>query len=127
MGGKKKKKEEEKRKGKKPDTIDVDALLKSGTKKSVTTKTMDAMTSLEKTAILGSTEKTLLKQAKKGLRQEAMKVCCPIIVVQFGFPNLTNNYFFTRQNIASWSSKHSWPILQALGFLSVIWSIDLWK
>jgi hypothetical protein len=108
-----KKKEEDTRKGKKAVIIDVDALLKSASKKSVTTKTMDAMTSLEKTAILGSAEKTLLKQAKKGLRLEAMKVCCYILVVQFVFPNLTNNFFFTRQNIASWSLKHSWPILQA--------------
>jgi hypothetical protein len=35
---------------------------------------MEAMTTIEKTAILGSAEKTLLKQAKKGFRQEAMKV-----------------------------------------------------
>ncbi len=52
----------------------MNALLKPTSKKSVTAKTMEAMTTIEKTAILGSAEKTLLKQAKKGFRQEAMKV-----------------------------------------------------
>jgi hypothetical protein len=35
---------------------------------------MDAMTANEKNAMLGTAEKTLMKQAKKGFRQEAMKV-----------------------------------------------------
>ena len=54
--------------------IDVEALLKSGNKNSVTNRTMAAMTSDEQTKIIGTAEKSLLKQAKKGLRVEAMKV-----------------------------------------------------
>ena len=56
-------------------------MLKSASKKSVTTKTMDAMTSLEKASILDSAEKTLMKQAKKGLRVEALKVCLNFVAM----------------------------------------------
>jgi hypothetical protein len=61
-------------KNKKASAIDVEALLKSGNKNSVTNRTMAAMTSDEQTKIIGTAEKSLLKQAKKGLRVEAMKV-----------------------------------------------------
>jgi hypothetical protein len=37
------------------------------------------MTPEQQTAIIGSAEKTLMKQAKKGLRVEAMKVLCYIL------------------------------------------------
>jgi hypothetical protein len=52
----------------------VDALFKSGDKNSVTNKTLSDMTPEQQTAIVGSVEKILMKQAKKGLRVEAMKV-----------------------------------------------------
>ncbi len=78
-GGKQKTKEEDAINGKKPVIIDVDALLKSTSKTSVTAKTIDAMTANEKNAMLGSAEKKLMKEAKKGFRQEAMKVHCVVV------------------------------------------------
>jgi hypothetical protein len=76
---KKNTKEEDAINGKKPVIIDVDALLKTTSKTSVTAKTMDAMTANEKNAMLGSAEKKLMKEAKKGFRQEAMKVHCVVV------------------------------------------------
>ncbi len=58
----------------KPMVINVEELFKSGNKKSVTNKTIESMTPDEKKEILGSAEKSLVKQAKKGLRVQAMKV-----------------------------------------------------
>jgi hypothetical protein len=86
-GGNKNKKEEDSLTVKKATVIDVDALLKSSSKKSVTTKTMQSMTALEQTEILGSAGKTLLKQAQKGLRVEAMKVACHKLVIVVLFLN----------------------------------------
>ena len=54
--------------------INVEALLQSGDKNSVTNKTIRAMTPEEKTEILDSAGKSLLVQAKKGMRVQAMKV-----------------------------------------------------
>ena len=54
--------------------IDVEALLLSGGKNSVTTKTIDAMTPDEKNDMIGTAGKTLLKVAKKGIRVQAMTV-----------------------------------------------------
>jgi hypothetical protein len=59
---------------KKDPAIDVEALLLSGGKNSVTTKTMDAMAPDEKNDMIGSAGKVLLKQAKKGMRVQAMTV-----------------------------------------------------
>jgi hypothetical protein len=56
--------------------INVEALLHSGDKNSVTNKTIRAMTPEEKTEILDSAGKSLLVQAKKGMRVQAMKVSC---------------------------------------------------
>ncbi len=55
-----------------------EGLVKSGDKNSVTNKTLAAMTPEQQTAIIGSAEKSLMRQAKKGLRVEAMKVLCPL-------------------------------------------------
>ncbi len=54
--------------------IDVEALLNSGARNSVTNKTIKAMTPEEKTEILDTAGKSLLLQAKKGMRVQAMKV-----------------------------------------------------
>jgi hypothetical protein len=58
----------------KESVIDVEAIILSGGKNSVTTKTVDALTPDEKMEMLGSAGKTLMLQAKKGLRLQAMKV-----------------------------------------------------
>ncbi len=58
----------------KAQVIDVEALLHSGAKNSVTNKTIKAMTPKEKTEILDTAGKSLLVQAKKGMRVQAMKV-----------------------------------------------------
>ncbi len=63
------------RKNKKPSAIDVQALLHSGSNKSLKNRTMAAMTTEEQAKIIRSAEKALMKEAKKGLRKEAMKVC----------------------------------------------------
>ena len=55
--------------------VDVQALINSGGKKSVTNRTIAAMSTEEQATIIGTAEKTIIKEAKKGLRKEAMKVC----------------------------------------------------
>jgi hypothetical protein len=62
------------RKKKHAPVIDVEAIILSGGKKSVTNKTVEAMTPHEKLEIIGSAGKSLMVQAKKGLRKEAMTV-----------------------------------------------------
>ncbi len=89
-GGKKTSKEEDTTKTIKKtnaSAIDVQALLKSGNKKSGTNRTMAAMTAEEQTEIIGTAEKSLMKQAKKGLRVEAMKVipCSLTFVLSFNY------------------------------------------
>jgi hypothetical protein len=74
MGGKKKQKEEDSQSGKRSVIIDVDALLKSGSKQSVTNKTLALMTPEEKSDIPGSAEKSFMKQAKRGMWETAIKV-----------------------------------------------------
>jgi hypothetical protein len=78
-GGKQNQKEEDDTNGKQPVIIDVDALFQSSSKKSVTAKTMASMTEVEKKEIIGTAWKSLLKQAKKGFRAEAMKVCSCVV------------------------------------------------
>ncbi len=56
--------------------IDVEVLLHSGAKNSVTNKNIEAMTPEEKTEILDTAGKSLLVQAKKRMRVQAMKVQC---------------------------------------------------
>jgi hypothetical protein len=71
-GGRNKRKEEEttnESKSKHPMAINVEAILKSGSKTSVTNKTIAAMTSAEQQNVIGTAGKTLMKQAKKGLRK----------------------------------------------------------
>jgi hypothetical protein len=55
--------------------VDVQALIKSGGKQSVTNRTIASMSTEEQATIIGTAEKTIIKEAKKGLRKEAMKVC----------------------------------------------------
>jgi hypothetical protein len=52
--------------------IDVEALLSMGTKSSVTAKTLASMTKEQNDSIMGTAEKELLVQARKGLRDETM-------------------------------------------------------
>jgi hypothetical protein len=59
---------------KKEQIIDVEAILLSGGKKSVTNRTMDAMTPEEKKEMMGTAGKSLLLQAKKGICVQAMTV-----------------------------------------------------
>ena len=54
--------------------IDVEAILMSGDKNSVTTKTIMAMTPEEKKEMVGKAGKSLLVQAKKGMRVQALTV-----------------------------------------------------
>jgi hypothetical protein len=54
--------------------IDVEAILLSGAKNSVTTKTIEAMTPDEKKELVGTAGKSLMLQAKKGMRVQAMTV-----------------------------------------------------
>ncbi len=60
----------------KAQVINVKALLNSGDKNSVTNMIIRAMTPDEKTEILDTAGKSLLVQAKKGMRVQAMKVQC---------------------------------------------------
>ena len=55
--------------------VDVQALIQSGGKQSVTSRTIASMSTEEQASIIGTAEKTIIKEAKKGLRKEAMKVC----------------------------------------------------
>ncbi len=48
-------------------------------KKSVTAKTMESMTEVEKKGIIRNAGKSLLKQAKKGFQAETMKVCSCVL------------------------------------------------
>ena len=80
-GGNKSRKEEDvtaepknKRGKAKSTVIDVEALYKSGNKNSVMHKTIEGLTAAQKDDVLGSAEKKLVTIAKKGLRQQAMKV-----------------------------------------------------
>jgi hypothetical protein len=54
--------------------IDVEAILLSGAKSSVTTKTIEGLTPEEKKEMMGSAGKSLLTQAKKGMRVQALAV-----------------------------------------------------
>jgi hypothetical protein len=63
------------RNNKKASAVDIQALIHSGSTKSVTNRTIAAMTTEEQATIIGSAEKIIMKEAKKGLRKEAMKVC----------------------------------------------------
>jgi hypothetical protein len=54
--------------------IDVEAILMSGAKNSVTTKTIMGMTPEEKKEMVGTAGKSLLVQAKKRMRVQAMTV-----------------------------------------------------
>ena len=77
MGENNKSKEEDKpkrRNNTKASAVDIQALINSGGKKSVTNQTIASMTTEEQATIIGTAEKTILKEAKKGLRKEAMKV-----------------------------------------------------
>ncbi len=59
--------------------IDVEALFSMGSKTSVTAKNMAAMTSQQSSEMMDTAGKALLIQARKGLRDETMKVihsCC---------------------------------------------------
>jgi hypothetical protein len=56
--------------------IDVEALISSGNKNSVTTKTMEAMSVDQRKDVIGTAEKTLVTIAKKLFRTQAMKVLC---------------------------------------------------
>ncbi len=81
--------------------IDVEALLKSGDKNSVISKTIAAMTPEQQTEILGSVEKTLIQQDKKGLQVQAMKVCdyghsLTMIVQCLDIQFLTSHIFFAQ-------------------------------
>jgi hypothetical protein len=85
MWGKTKSKEEDKpktRNNKKASAVDIQALIHFGSKKSVTNRTIAGMTTEEQaTTIIGSAEKTIMKEAKKGLRKEAMKVCSSMSLI----------------------------------------------
>jgi hypothetical protein len=54
--------------------FDVEALMETGAKGSMTSKTIAAMTPAQKSDIIDTAHKSLLRVAKKGLRVEAMKV-----------------------------------------------------
>ncbi len=69
-----KEKKETPKRTRKPAVIDVEAILLSGAKNSVTTKTIEALTPEEKKEMMGSAGKSLLTQAKKGMRVQAMTV-----------------------------------------------------
>jgi hypothetical protein len=69
-----KEKKETPKRTRKPPVIDVEAILLSGAKNSVTTKTIEAVTPEEKKEMMGSAGKSLLTQAKKGMRVQAMTV-----------------------------------------------------
>jgi hypothetical protein len=75
-GGKPKVKEETPKRTQKVPIIDVEAILRSGGKNSVTTKTIERMTPDEKNEMIGTAGKSLLTQAKKGIRVQAMTVSC---------------------------------------------------
>ncbi len=60
--------------GKETKAIDVEKILSMGSKTSVQTKTMALMTEDQNNSIIGTAEKSLLAQARKGLRDETMKV-----------------------------------------------------
>jgi hypothetical protein len=69
-----KEKKETPKRTRKPAVIDVEAILLSGAKNSVTSKTIEALTPEEKKEMMGSAGKSLLTQAKKGMRVQAMTV-----------------------------------------------------
>jgi hypothetical protein len=69
-----KEKKETPKRTRKPAVIDVEAILLSGAKNSVTTKTIEALTPEEKKELMGNAGKSLLTQAKKGMRVQAMTV-----------------------------------------------------
>ncbi len=54
--------------------IDVDAILKSGSKGNVTNQTVALMTEEEAESLTTTAGVTMLKEAKKGLRVQAFKV-----------------------------------------------------
>jgi hypothetical protein len=83
--------------------ISVEALFSMGSKTSVTAKTMAAMTSQQNSDIMDTAGKALLIQARKGLRDETMKVvysCCTFL----SFSNCEWSFTLLpiRQNTAKW-------------------------
>ncbi len=62
------------KKTKKVPVIDFEAILLFGWGNSVTNKTVEALTPDEKLEMIGSAGKSLMLQAKKGMRVQAMKV-----------------------------------------------------
>jgi hypothetical protein len=56
------------------DVIDVDAILQSGSKENITNKTVALLDDKQAEALTATAGRSILKQAKKGLRVEAFKV-----------------------------------------------------
>ncbi len=76
--------------------IDVDAILKLGSKDNITNKTVALMTPEEASVLSTTAGKSILKEAKKGLRVQAFKVHL-IFVTQFNVP-IINTCCRNRQN-----------------------------
>jgi hypothetical protein len=74
MGRKKSKEAELNGRKQKHTGIDVDAILKSGSKGNVTNQTVALMTPAEAESLTTTAGLTMLKEAKKGLRVQAFKV-----------------------------------------------------
>ncbi len=58
----------------KKNVIDVDVILQSGSKDNITNKTVALMDEKQAEALTETTGRSILKQAKNGLRVEAFKV-----------------------------------------------------
>ena len=82
--GKKSKEVETRVRKRKNAVIDVDAILKLGSKDNITNKTVALMTPEEASVLSTTTGKSILKEAKKGLRVQAFKVHF-IFVIQLNF------------------------------------------
>jgi hypothetical protein len=62
--------------------IDVEAILLTGSKDNITNKTVALMTETEQASLTTTAGKTILQQAKKGLRVQAFKVT--LVVQRYG-------------------------------------------
>jgi hypothetical protein len=93
--------------------IDVEALLNSGSKDNITNKTVALMTPEEAESLTTNAGKSILKEAKKGLRVQAFKVGVIILLCEF-LPCLTLISLY-RRNIQTWSAMRKNPASKVCG------------
>jgi hypothetical protein len=111
----------------KKNVIDVDAILQSGSKDNITNKTVALMDEKQAEALTETAGRSILKQAKKGLRVEAFKVVFLINVSHFEIfrscPTIKLFLSLSRPNIQTWSVKPRKQDCRVCVWTSKIWSM----